>query len=299
MSNTKANMLLLLASFIWGTAFISQAMGMDYIGPFTFSFARTFLGFLVVLPLALIFEKNNFVKIFFNNQLLFISLATGFVFFVGMNLQQYALLKSQVANASFLTTLYVPIVAIISRFVFKSPIYWMIWIAVVLSIYGSYLLTSNQSSEVQFSDGLLFLSALFFAFHIIMIDVFMKKFNSPFCFASIQYIIVVILSLIVSLFFENPSLENLRLEWIEIVYCGLLSTGIAYTIQIVAQGKTNPAPAAIIFSMESVFAALAGWIIMDQYLDNYKIIGCVCVFLGVVLVQVMPLYSEKQKKYNV
>ena len=175
----------------------------------------------------------------------------------------------------------------------------IIWIAVFLSIYGAYLLTSNQSSEAQLSDGLLFLSALFFAFHIILIDVFMKKFNSPFCFASIQYILVVILSLTVSLFFENPSLENLRLEWIEIVYCGILSTGFAYTIQIVAQGKANPAPAAIIVSMESVFAAIAGWIIMDQYLDNYKIIGCVCIFLGVILVQVTPLYAKKQKKYNV
>ena len=185
--------------------------------------------------------------------------------------------------------------AIISRFVFKSPIYWIIWIAVFLSIYGSYLLTSNQSSEVQLSDGLLFLSALFFAFHIILIDVFMKKFNSPFCFASIQYIIVVILSLIVSLFFENPSLENLRLEWIEIVYCGLLSTGVAYTIQIIAQGKANPAPAAIILSMESVFAAIAGWIIMNQYLDKYKLVGCCCILIGVILVQLIPLYVRKQK----
>jgi len=298
MSHTKANLLLLVASFIWGTAFISQALGMDHIGPFTFSFARTFLGFLVVLPLALIIEKKNFSKIFLNKNLFLIGLATGFVFFVGMNLQQYALLKSQVANASFLTTLYVPIVAIISRFIFKSQIYWMIWIAVLLCIYGSYLLTSNQSVEIQFSDGLLFLSGVFFAFQIILIDVFMKKFNSPFCFASIQYMIVVLLSLIVSLFFENPSLTNLRMEWFEITYCGVLSTGIAYTIQIVAQGKESPAPAAIILSMESVFAALAGWIIMGQYLDNYKIIGCTCIFIGVVLVQVMPLYAKKTKKYN-
>ena len=134
MSHTQANFLLLVASFIWGTAFISQALGMEHIGPFTFSFSRTFLGFLVVLPLALIFEKNNFNKIFINKNLFLISIATGFVFFVGMNLQQYALLKSQVANASFLTTLYVPIVVIISRFVFKSQIYWMIWIAVILCI---------------------------------------------------------------------------------------------------------------------------------------------------------------------
>ena len=293
MSHTQANFLLLVASFIWGTAFISQALGMDYIGPFTFSFARTFLGFLVVLPLALIFEKKNFSKIFFDKNLFIIGLVTGLVFFIGMNLQQYALLKSQVANASFLTTLYVPIVAIISRFIFKSQMYWMIWIAVLLCIYGSYLLTSNQAIEVQFSDGLLFLSGIFFAFQIILIDVFMKRFNSPFCFASIQYILVVVLSLIVSLLFENPSLTNIRLEWIEIVYCGILSTGVAYTIQIVAQGKASPAPAAIILSMEAVFATLAGWIIMDQYLDNYKVIGCVCIFSGVVLVQIMPLYLKK------
>ena len=107
MSHTRANLLLLLASLIWGTAFVSQAMGMEHIGPFTFSFARTSLGFLVVLPLALIFETKNINKIIFQKNLLVIALATGFIFFIGMNLQQYALLKSQVANASFLTTLYV------------------------------------------------------------------------------------------------------------------------------------------------------------------------------------------------
>ena len=194
MSQTQANFLLLLASLIWGTAFISQALGMDYIGPFTFSFARTFLGFLVVLPLALFFEKNTFSKILFDKKLCIIAITTGFVFFIGINLQQYALLKSQVANVSFLTTLYVPIVAIISRFVFKSQIYWMIWIAVLLCIYGSYLLTSNQSFEVQLFDGLSFLSGLFFAFHIILVDTFMKKFFSPFSFAFLQYSVVFLCS---------------------------------------------------------------------------------------------------------
>ena len=113
-----------------------------------------------------------------------------------MNLQQYALLKSKVANASFLTTLYVPIVAIISRFIFKSKIYWMVWIAIIFCIYGSYLLTSNQTLEIQKSDGLLFLSGVFFAFHIILIDVFMKRFASPFNFACIQYLIVFIYMLV-------------------------------------------------------------------------------------------------------
>ena len=293
MSHTQANFLLIVASLIWGTAFVSQAMGMDYIGPFTFSFARTFLGFLIVLPLALIFEIKNFNKIIFEKKLIFLALFTGVIFFIAMNFQQYALLKSQVANASFLTTLYVPIVAIISRFIFKSQLYWMVWIAVILCIYGSYLLTSNQSLEIKKSDGLLFLSGIFFAFHIILIDIFMKRYASPFWFACIQYIVVFVLSLIIAASFENISFANIQLEWFEIMYCGIMCTGVAYTIQIVAQGKANPAPAAIILSMESVFAALAGWIIMDQYLDNYKLIGCACIFTGVVLVQIFPLYVNK------
>ena len=296
MSHTKANLLLLVVSFIWGTAFVSQAMGMGHIGPFTFSFSRTLLGCLVVLPLSLIFEKKNFNTIFLNKNLFLLACSTGVIFFIGMNLQQYALLKSQVANASFLTTLYVPIVAIISRFIFKSQLYWMIWVAVLLCVYGSYLLTSNQTLEIQKSDGLLLLSSVFFAFHIILIDIFMKKFASPFSFAFIQYSIVFILSFIVAIIFENPSLKNIRLEWFEIIYTGIMSTGVAYTIQIVAQGKANPTPAAIILSMESVFAAIAGWIIMEQYLDNYKLFGCLCILIGVILVQLIPIYTKKSNK---
>ena len=124
----------------------------------------------------------------------------------------------------------------------------------------------------------------------------MKKYNSPFSYASFQYFIVLILSFIIALIFENPSLYNISQEWFEIAYCGILSTGIAYTIQIVAQGKSNPAPAAIILSMESVFAAIAGWIIMAQFLDFYKIIGCACIFIGGILVQLLPLYAKKTNK---
>tara|TARA_B100000378_G_scaffold189636_1_gene154094 strand:- start:270 stop:791 length:522 start_codon:yes stop_codon:yes gene_type:complete len=172
----------------------------------------------------------------------------------------------------------------------------MIWIAVLLCVFGSYLLTFNQTPEIQKSDGLLFLSGVSFAFHIILIDVFMKRFASPFSFACIQYMVVLVLSLIVAVSFENISFANMRLEWFEITYCGIMSTGVAYTIQIVAQGKANPAPAAIILSMESVFAAIAGWIIMNQYLDSYKLVGCLCILLGVILVQLIPLYANKQKK---
>ena len=266
---------------------------MGHIGPFTFSFARFFLGMLVVLPLALIFEKKNIIKILINQQLMVICFFTGFALFLGMGLQQYSLLKSQISNAAFFSTLYVPIVAIISRFFFNNRLNWIIWISVLLCIYGTYLLSVNQSFEVQQSDMLVLFAALFFAIHIILIDVFLKNFKSPFSFAFLQYTIVFFCSLIVALFAENPTFSNIKLEWFEIIYTGALSTGVGYTLQILGQSRASPAPAAIILSMESVFATLAGWIILNQFLDTYKIIGCCCIFAGVILVQLFPLYSKK------
>ena len=160
MSHMKANFLMLIASLIWGTAFVSQTTGMGFIGPFTFSFARFFLAALTVLPLALYFEKQNFEIFFKNKNFIYLSLFAGLALFGGMGLQQYALLKSQIANASFLSTLYVPIVSLISRFIFKSRLHWIVWIAVLLCIYGSYLLSANQALEIQRSDSLLFIAAV-------------------------------------------------------------------------------------------------------------------------------------------
>ena len=296
MGRTTANLLLLFATIIWGTAFVTQTTGMGHIGPFTFSFARFFLGMLIVLPLALIFEKKNIIKILINQQLMVICFFTGFALFLGMGLQQYSLLKSQISNAAFFSTLYVPIVAIISRFYFNNRLNWIIWISVLLCIYGTYLLSVNQSLEVQQSDMLVLFAALFFAIHIILIDVFLKNFKSPFSFAFLQYTIVFFCSLIVALFSENPTFSNIKLEWFEIIYTGALSTGVGYTLQILGQSRADPAPAAIILSMESVFATLAGWIILNQFLDAYKIIGCCCILAGVILVQLFPLYQKNNNQ---
>ncbi len=209
MSQTRANFLMLIATLIWGTAFVSQTTGMGSIGPFTFSFSRFFFATITVLPLAIYFEKNNFFKIFSNSKLLILTITTGFFLFFGMGLQQYALQVSQISNVAFITTLYVPIVGIISRFVFKSQLHWIIWVAILLCVYGSYLLSSNQSVEIQRSDALIFISAFCFAIHIILIDVFMKQFNSPFAYGSIQYFIVFLLSLLIAGAFESPTLKNI------------------------------------------------------------------------------------------
>ena len=294
MSHMKANFLMLIASLIWGTAFVSQTTGMGFIGPFTFSFARFFLAALTVLPLALYFEKQNFEIFFKNKNFIYLSLFAGIALFGGMGLQQYALLKSQIANASFLSTLYVPIVSLISRFIFKSRLHWIIWIAVLLCIYGSYLLSSNQALEIQKSDSLLFIAAVCFAIHIILIDVFMKQFYSPFTFGFIQYAVVFLCSTILAFSFENPTLANIKLEWFELIYTGVASAGIGYTLQIIAQSKASPAPAAIILSMESVFGTIAGWILINQVLDTNKILGCIAIFIGVIIVQLIPIYTNKK-----
>ena len=136
---------MLIATLIWGTAFVSQTTGMGAIGPFTFSCSRFFFATITVLPLALYFERHNFAIIFSNSKLLTLTIATGFFLFLGMGLQQYALQVSQISNVAFITTLYVPIVGIISRFVFKSQLHWIIWIAILLCVLGSYLLSVSYT----------------------------------------------------------------------------------------------------------------------------------------------------------
>ena len=291
----KANLLMLIASLIWGTAFVSQKTGMGAIGPFTFSFARFFLASLTVLPLVLIYENNNFSKILKNKNYILLSLLAGLALFGGMGIQQYALLKSQIANTAFLSTLYVPFVALISRFIFRSHLHWIVWIAVLLCLYGSYLLSSNQEYDIQKSDSLLFIAAFFFAVHIIIIDIFMKKFYSPFTFGFIQYMIVFFLSMILAFSLEMPTLTNIKIEWFEIIYTGVFSAGIGYTLQIIAQSKASPAPAAIILSMESVFVAISAWILINQSLDIIKIIGCLAIFIGVIIVQLVQIKTNKNK----
>ena len=296
MSQMKANFLMLIATFIWGTAFVSQTTGMGAIGPFTFSASRFFLASLTVLPLMIIYERKNFFKFIDNKNYIYLSLLAGLALFGGMGLQQYALLKSQIANAAFLSTLYVPFVALISRFIFRSNLNWIVWIAVILCLYGSYLLSSNQTFEIQQSDSLLFIAAFCFAVHIIVIDIFMKQYYSPFTFGLIQYCIVFILSMILAFSLESPKISNIQIEWFEIIYTGVFSAGVGYTLQIIAQSKANPAPAAIILSMESVFGAIAAWILLDQFMNLNKILGCIAIFTGVIIMQIIPIYLNKKQK---
>ena len=294
MNTLKGSLLLLIASVIWGTAFVAQAVGMEFIGPITFTFARFFLGAITILPLLIILDRKNYIRTISKpNTFLLIfltSLALGF----GATIQQIALLNSDVSNAAFITALYVPIVPIILKIFFKKIIHWSIWLAVGICLIGLYLLTTENSSiTINFSDILLIISSVAFAFQIILNDIFLSKNNTPFTFAFTQYLIIFFITLIIALIFENPTMKGISMEFMELFYAGSLSVGIAYTLQILGQKNTSAAPAAIILSMEAVFAAIAAWVIINQSMSIIKIIGCVLIFIGIIIAQIFPILKRK------
>ena len=279
------------AALIWGTAFVAQTTGMEHIGPLTFTNIRFFIGGLIVLPLA-IKEIPNIRSIQKKNRLLIIVLLTGLSLLIGSFLQQYALQYTKIGNAAFLTILYVPFVPIISRFFLKKRIHWSIWLSVSICLVGSYYLTIENSFEAQFADFLVVICALFFALHCILIDEYFELVNAPFTLATSQFLLCFFYSLPFVFIFENPTLTGISKELFELLYVGVLSSGIAYTLQILGQRYVKPSTAAITFSLEGVFGSLAAWIILSQILTNIQIFGCFLILVGVLLAQLIPLINK-------
>ena len=287
----------LFCTFIWGTTFIAQDTGMDKIGPLTFNATRFFVGFLSIIPFALLIEKKKISKEISSNKKLFFKLLflIGLFLFLGTFLQQAALLYTDVANAAFFTIFYVPMVPIILFFIYSKSIHWSIWPSVIFCVFGVYLLSDFSDATIRLGDGLVILCALFWALHIIFIGNFAKSFNLPLFFGALQALVVSFLSFIFAIFFETITIENIFNESISIIYAGVLSGGIAFTLQIYAQKNISPAPAGIIFSLEGVFATIAAWIILNQILGLNNIIGCFLILCGVLFSQLLPLYESKVK----
>jgi drug/metabolite transporter (DMT)-like permease len=284
-------------TFIWGTTFIAQDTGMDKIGPLTFNATRFFVGFLSIIPFALLIEKNKISKEISNNKKLFFKLllCVGLFLFFGTFLQQTALLYTDVANAAFFTVFYVPMVPIILFFIYSKSIHWSIWPSVLFCVFGVYLLSDFSDATIRLGDGLVILCALFWALHIIFIGNFAKSFNLPLFFGALQALAVSFLSFIFAIFFETITIANIFNESISIIYAGVLSGGIAFTLQIYAQKNISPAPAGIIFSLEGVFATIAAWIILNQVLGINNLIGCAFILIGVIFSQLLPIYESKTK----
>ena len=294
MSKTVSLLSALLCTFIWGTTFIAQDTGMDDIGPFTFNAVRFFVGFLAIVPFVILFEIKKF-KSEFNldfKTFAILSLLIGLSLFLGSALQQVALLYTDVANAAFFTIFYVPMVPIIIFLLKKKSIHWSVWPSVVLCLIGGYLLTNFHDATVRLGDTLVILGALFWSTHIIFTGIIVIKYNLPLTLGALQTLIVAFLSFLIGLIYEEFIFENILKEIDSILYAGILSGGFAFVLQIYAQKNISPAPAAIVFSLEGVFATIAAWFLLDQILGINNLLGCFFILCGVLLSQLLPLIKR-------
>ena len=281
-------------SLIWGSAFIAQDLGMDYNGPFTFTFGRLFLGFLTLLPFFLIFEFKKNKSILFNYKNSINLFVIGFLLSAGNALQQFALLYTDVANTAIFTIFYVILVPFVSYKFFSKIIHRSVWLSVIICLIGGVLLTEFNNIQVRLGDSIAIFNALFWAFHIVLISRFLREFNYPITIACIQCLYASIFAIIPALITENINFADMLLDGKEMIYAGVLSSGIAFLLQIYGQQNLSPAPVAIIFSLEGVFAAIFGWIILNQYLNDIKILGIVLILVAVIFSQLAPIYDKKK-----
>ena len=294
MPKTVSLLSALLCTFIWGTTFIAQDTGMDNIGPFTFNAVRFFVGFLAIVPLAILFEVKKFKSEFKLDFKTFATLSflIGLSLFLGSALQQVALLYTDVANAAFFTIFYVPMVPIIIFLFKKKSIHWSVWPSVVLCLIGGYLLTNFYDATVRLGDTLVVLGALFWSTHIIFTGIIVTKYDLPLTLGAIQTLLVALFSFMIGFIYEEFIIKNILNEIDSILYAGILSGGFAFVLQIYAQKNITPAPAAIIFSLEGVFATIAAWFLLNQILGLNNLLGCFFILCGVLLSQLLPLIKR-------
>lgn len=288
----RNSLLLLLTATIWGVAFVAQSVSMDYIGAFTFNAIRCLIGSLTLLPVIWLLDKKRPVeekkKISGPSErrtLIIGGICCGVLLCLASNFQQFGIKYTTVGKAGFITACYIIIVPIIGIFLKKkcSP---FIWIAVILSLSGLYLLclTPGEGFAVGKGELLVLICAFLFSLHILVIDHF-----SPLAdgvkMSCIQFLVAGILSGIPALLFENPTLSGLLAAKIPILYAGIMSCGVAYTLQIVGQKNMNPTIASLILSLESCISVIAGWLILGQNLSGREILGCVLMFIAIILAQ--------------
>lgn len=292
--------MLLLTAFIWGTAFVAQSVGMDYIGPFTFNGVRFTIGGIVLLPLVFLRRRSAAQKVYdFHHSektpsLWLAGLCCGFALFLGSTFQQTSMLYTSVGKAGFITALYIVLVPIFGIF-FGKKAAKRIWIGVGAAVVGLYLLCVTDSiTNLNFGDCLLFLAAISFAAHILVIDRF-SPYHDGVQLSCLQFFFSGAFSLVAMFPFETPHIADILAAWMPLLYTGAISCGVAYTLQIVAQKNTDPTVASLLMSMESVFAVLAGWVLLHQTLSGREIIGCCLMFFAIILANLPDKDAERRK----
>lgn len=292
----RNSLLLLLAACVWGVAFVAQSVAMDHIGPFTFSCARFLLGGAVLLPVIGIFSlfqkkadtpvANSVQKLSFwarNKNLIIGGVCCGTALCIANNFQQVGIVTTSAGKAGFITAFYIVFVPILSLF-FGKKSRIVIWVSVALALGGLYLLCVTESFSINRGDIYIMICALVFSVHILIVDHFSPLVDGV-KLSCIQFFVAGILSAVPMLLFENPSFAQLQAASVSILYAGIMSCGVAYTLQVVGQKNMNPTIASLILSLESVVSVLAGWIILKQALSTREIIGCILMFGAIILAQ--------------
>ncbi len=294
----KSSLILLLTATIWGVAFVAQSVGMEYIGPFTFNAIRCVLGGLVLIPVILVLKKKKETETGTEGQekedkktLWTGGIACGVILCIASNLQQFGIMEASVGKSGFFTALYIVMIPVIGIFIGKRPGI-KLWFCVALAVVGMYLLCMKDGSfTIERADIMLLLCALAFSFHILVVDYFSPKVDGV-KMSCIQFFVCGVLSALGMLFTETPDISNIQAAWLPLLYAGLLSCGVGYTLQIVGQKGINPVIASLIMSLESVISALAGWVILGQVLSPKEIIGCVLMFAAIIITQI-PIGNKK------
>lgn len=288
--------MLMTAAFIWGTAFVAQSVGMDSLGPFTFNGVRNFVGALALLPCIWLLnrwnqkEEKDAEKR--KKNLILGGISCGAVLFAASSLQQIGLQYTTVGKAGFITACYIVIVPVLGVFVHKKT-GWKVWAAVGLAVVGLYFLCITDRLSIGKGDALIFLCAIVFSLHILVIDYFSPEVDGV-KMSCIQFFVSGLLSIIPMFLLEEPRTEAVIQSWQPILYAGILSSGVGYTLQVVGQKNVNPAIASLILSLESCFSVLAGWAFLHQQLSSREMLGCVLMFGAIILAQLPEKESVRR-----
>lgn len=291
----KADLTLLLVALIWGSAFVAQRLGNEQVGPFTFSGVRFPIGSLILLPV-IGWRRRSGTWRKMERAELRAGITLGLLLFGGASLQQLGLVQTTAGKGGFITGLYVVIVPLLLALIWRQRGRWNNWLGAVLAVGGLFLLSLSGQAALRLApgDGWVLAGAFLWALHVIAVGRFAPG-HDPLRLALVQYAVCGLLSGGAALALEWGTWNNLAAAMPAILYAGVLSTGLAYTGQIVAQRHAPPADAAIIMSMESVFAALAGWLMLGEHLTSQQLVGCGLVLAGMLLAQISALVPERNR----
>ena len=288
----KNNILLVLTALIWGCAFVAQSVGMDYVGPFTFNMARFLIGAIVLLPVIWFMDrqrKTGAEKGAGQKTLIIGGICCGIALAVASTLQQWGILFTTVGKAGFITAMYIVIVPLLGIFIGKK-VRPLIIGCVAIAVVGFYFLCMTESLRLGLGDFLVLLCAIAFSIHILVIDHFSPKVDGV-KMSAIQFLTAAIISAVPTLLWEQPVFTEILQAWQPVLYAGVMSCGVAYTLQIIAQKNADPTVASLLLSLESVFSVLAGWVLLGQRLSFKELFGCVLIFCAIILAQL----PEKKK----